>query len=147
MTVQAARMRRLSFLTGIAMVALSAPAIAAKGQCTVNRDRGCGCCGGWAAAMQAAGYDVTIIDMDRAERLARFKIPTALASCHTAVVGSYLIEGHVPMPAVAQLERAKPKTRGVALPGMPTGTPGMPGPKTAIEVVLLDDPKRVFYAE
>ena len=140
-------MRRLSFLTGIAMVALSTPALAAKPQCAVYRDRGCGCCGGWAAAMQAAGYDVSIIDIDRADRLTRFKIPSELASCHTAVVGSYLIEGHVPTAAVAQLMRARPKTRGVALPGMPTGTPGMPGPRTAIAVVLLDDPKRVFYTE
>jgi hypothetical protein len=140
-------MKRTSFLTGIAFVALTAPALAAKQQATVYRDRGCGCCGGWAAAMQAAGYDVSIVDIDRAERLARFKIPAALASCHTAVVGAYLIEGHVPMAAVAQLMRAKPKTRGIALPGMPTGTPGMPGPKVAVAVVLLDDPQHVFYTE
>jgi hypothetical protein len=140
-------MKRTSFLAGIALVALAAPALAARQQCTVYRDRGCGCCGGWAAAMQSAGYDVTIVDIDRAERLAKFSIPEALASCHTAAVKSYLIEGHVPMPAVAHLLRVRPKTRGVALPGMPTGTPGMPGPKVPIAVVLLDDPTRVFYSE
>lgn len=140
-------MKRLSFLTGIAMVSLSAPALAAQQRCTVYRDRGCGCCGGWAAAMKAAGYDVKIVDIDRSERLARFKIPEPLASCHTAVVGAYLIEGHVPMAAVAQLMRSKLKVRGIALPGMPTGTPGMPGPKEAILVVILDDSKRVFYTE
>lgn len=139
-------MRRLRFLSGIAVLALAAPALA-KQQCTVYRDRGCGCCGGWAAAIQSAGYDVAIVDIDHAERLAKFTIPEALASCHTAVIGSYLIEGHVPMPAVAQLLRARPKTRGIVLPGMPTGTPGMAGPKVPIAVVLLDDPKRVFYSE
>lgn len=140
-------MKRTSFLTGIAFVALTAPALAAKQQCRVYRDHGCGCCGGWAQAMQAAGYDVSIIDVERADRLASFKIPQALASCHTAVVDAYLIEGHVPMAAVARLLQTKPKTRGIALPGMPTGTPGMPGPKVAIAVVLLDDPNRVFYTE
>jgi hypothetical protein len=139
-------MKRTIFLTGI-FAALTAPALAAKQQCTVYRDRGCGCCGGWAAAMQTAGYDVSIVDIDRTERLARFKIPAALASCHTAIVGTYLIEGHVPMAAVAQLTRGKPKTRGIALPGMPTGTPGMPGPKAPIAVVFLDDPQHVFYTE
>ncbi len=124
-------MKRTSFLTGIAVVAFAIPALAAKQQCMVYRDRGCGCCGGWAAAMQSAGYDVTIVDIDRAERLAKFSIPGALSSCHTGVIGSYLIEGHVPMPAVAQLLRARPKTRGIALPGMPTGTPGMAGSEGA----------------
>jgi len=140
-------MKRTSFLTGIALVALTAPALAAKQQCVVNRDAGCGCCGGWAAAMQAAGYDVSVVDVARADRLARFKIPQALASCHTAVVGAYLIEGHVPMAAVAKLMSERPKTRGVALPGMPTGTPGMPGPAVPIAVVMLDEPNRVFYQE
>jgi hypothetical protein len=140
-------MKRTSFLAGIALAALASPVLAAKQQCIVYRDRGCGCCGGWAAAMQSAGYDVTIIDLDRAERLAKFTIPEALASCHTAVIGPYFVEGHVPMAAVAQLLRARPKTRGVALPGMPTGTPGMPGPKVPIAVILLDDPQRVFYSE
>ena len=139
-------MNRKQFVT-LAVAAAAAPALGAAQRCTVYRDRGCGCCGGWAAAMQSAGYAVTIIDIDRVDRLAKFKIPTELASCHTAIVGQYLVEGHVPLAAVAQLVSARQKTRGVALPGMPTGVPGMPGPKVPIAVVLLDDPRHVFYSE
>jgi hypothetical protein len=141
------RMKRASFVLGVAAMALATPALAAKQRCTVWRDSGCSCCEGWSAAMRSAGSDVTIIDIDRDARLARFKIPPELASCHTAVIGPYLVEGHVPMPAVAQLLQERTKTRGIALPGMPTGVPGMPGPKSPVAVVLLDDPKHIFYSE
>jgi hypothetical protein len=145
-------MKRASFALGIVAAALTAPALtssalAAKQRCTVYRDSSCTCCEGWSAAMRSAGYDVTIIDIDHGVRLARFQIPLELASCHTAVIGPYLVEGHVPMPAVARLLHRRTKTRGIALPGMPTGVPGMPGPKSPIAVVLLDDPKHVFYSE
>jgi len=96
--------------------------------------------------MKAAGYTVSLRELDRADRLRRFRITEQLAGCHTAAVGGYLIEGHVPVAAVAKLLRERPKTRGVALPGMPTGTPGMPGPATPVHVVFLDDPSREFFS-
>ena len=95
--------------------------------------------------MNAAGYHTTIHEIEHAARLAKFAIPAELAGCHTAVAAGYLIEGHVPVEAVAKLLRERPKTRGVALPGMPSGTPGMPGPSSKIDVVFLDDPQRVFF--
>ncbi|MGD0472139.1 MAG: DUF411 domain-containing protein [Candidatus Velthaea sp.] len=130
-------MKRSLFLTA-ALTALTAPASAAG-------VTGCTCCEGWAGAMNAKGYHTTIHEIEHAARLAKFAIPAELAGCHTAVAAGYLIEGHVPVEAVAKLLRERPKTRGVALPGMPSGTPGMPGPSSKIDVVFLDDPQRVFF--
>lgn len=111
---------------------------------SVFRDRGCTCCEGWASAMKAVGYEVHLQDIDRAERLQRFRIPEQVAGCHTARIDRYLVEGHVPTDVVAKLLRDKPKIRGIALPGMPTGTPGMPGPKTPLHIVFIDNPSREF---
>ncbi len=142
-------MKRSLFLTA-ALTALTAPAAAAgvpaaAPRMTIDRDAGCTCCEGWAGAMNAAGYHTTIHEIEHAARLAKFAIPAELAGCHTAVAAGYLIKGHVPVEAVAKLLRERPKTRGVALPGMPSGTPGMPGPSSKIDVVFLDDPQRVFF--
>jgi hypothetical protein len=133
-----------------ASASLTAPAVGAiksapAHRITIYRDTGCTCCERWAAAMSAAGYVGDVKDVERAERLRRFSIPAELAGCHTAVAGRYLIEGHVPIAAVDKLFTEQPKTRGIALPGMPGGTPGMPGPSTPIAVVFLDDPQRVFF--
>jgi hypothetical protein len=111
------------------------------------RDRGCGCCEGWVAAARSAGYTVELQELDHEERLRRFHIDEALSSCHTSSVAGYLAEGHVPLAALAKLLRERPRTRGIAVPGMPTGTPGMPGPKAPIRVVFLDAPEHVYYAE
>ncbi|MGB8265076.1 MAG: DUF411 domain-containing protein [Candidatus Velthaea sp.] len=144
-------MRRGLFLaTSVAVLAapaLSSAADASAARIVVYRDTGCTCCEGWVAAMRSAGYAVELKDIDHEARLRRFAIPEALAGCHTAVANGYLIEGHVPIPAVAKLLRERPKTRGITLPGMPSGTPGMPGPHTTVNVLLLDDPRRVFYME
>jgi hypothetical protein len=115
------------------------------GTMIVYRDTGCTCCEGWAAAMSAAGYANTVKEIDHNARLKRFSIPVALAGCHTAVARGYLIEGHVPVEAVAKLFAERPKTRGIAAPGMPSGTPGMPGPASHFDVVFIDEPRHVFY--
>jgi hypothetical protein len=131
-------------IAGLTARAAAAPNLAPR-QMTIYRDTGCTCCEGWAAALNAAGYKNTIKEIEHDARLKRFAVPAALAGCHTAVAGRYLIEGHVPIPAVAKLFAEQPKTRGIALPGMPSGTPGMPGPSSQVSVVFLDDPQRVFY--
>lgn len=141
--------QRIGFLALVVSAATTtvAPAGAAQGRIIVYRDRGCGCCEGWVAALQSSGYRVDLVDLDHAERLQRFQIPESLASCHTAQLDGYSVEGHVPMPALEKLRRERPHTRGLALPGMPSGTPGMPGPKGPIRVVLLDRPNQVYYNE
>ena len=133
-------------LTGLTVQPIAAAAASGAAlRITVYRDSGCGCCEGWAGAVKAAGYSVDVNDVEHAARLRRFSIPPELAGCHTAVVGRYLVEGHVPLEALAQLLRERPQIRGIALPGMPSGTPGMPGLHTTTHVVVLDAPHRVYY--
>jgi hypothetical protein len=132
-------------MTTYAVAATNAAPARRVGQMTIYRDTGCTCCEGWAAAMSAAGYANTVKEIEHDARLRRFSIPAALAGCHTAVADGYLLEGHVPIQAVAKLFAERPKTRGISAPGMPSGTPGMPGPASHVAVVFLDDPQRVFY--
>ena len=95
----------------------------------VYKNRACGCCGGWVAHMQANGFRVDVSDVDDVSPIkTRLKVPEALWSCHTAVVDGYAIEGHVPAADVQRLLRERPKVRGLAVPGMVPGSPGMDGP-------------------
>lgn len=102
---------------------------------TVYRDAGCGCCELWADRARAAGYKVTVTnraDMPAVKR--RLGVPGKLLSCHTAVVGGYAIEGHVPLDAVARLLRLRPRNiKGIAVAGMPRGTPGMEVPDGSVD--------------
>jgi hypothetical protein len=89
----------------------------------------CGCCGKWADHMKAAGFDVEREVTTELEKVpARQPIPANLRSCHTAVVGKYLVEGHVPADVVRQLLREAPAIVGISAPNMPVGSPGMEGP-------------------
>lgn len=96
----------------------------------VYRDPECGCCEAWADIARAEGYQVTVEERrDMPAVKARYHVPGQLASCHTALVGGYAIEGHVPMRYVAKLLRDKPAAvHGIAVPGMPRGSPGMEMP-------------------
>lgn len=93
---------------------------------TVYKDVSCGCCGGWVEHMIRAGYRVTAIDVnDLASVKKRYGIPNQLASCHTAEIAGYVVEGHVPAAAIDRLLSSRPGWRGLAVPGMPIGSPGM----------------------
>jgi hypothetical protein len=139
---------RSTFLVFSALPLLALPANAASNpRVTVYRDKGCGCCEGWVAALKGAGYRVDLNDLYHSERLKRFAISEELSSCHTALVDKYLVEGHVPLGALAKLLRERPKTRGITLAGMPSGSPGMPGMKAPLNVVFLDAPTKTFYSE
>jgi hypothetical protein len=92
----------------------------------VHKSPTCGCCGGWAARMREAGYAVEErIQTDMKAVKARLGVPEPMASCHSAEIDGYIVEGHVPPQAVAQLLEERPKVVGVAAPGMPMGAPGM----------------------
>ena len=109
------------------------------------RDRGCGCCEGWVAAARKAGYAVTLRDLDREERLRRFALSPALAGCHTSLVAGYVVEGHVPFDVIARLQRERPRLRGIAAPGMPTGVPDMDAPRTGpLEIMTIEAHPRVY---
>lgn len=102
----------------------------------VHRSPTCSCCGGWQDEMRAAGMSVSQEDHeDMAVVKDAYGIPLAQRSCHTTEVGRYFIEGHVPAAAIHDLLEAQPEIDGIALAGMPAGSPGMPGDKTGPLVV------------
>jgi hypothetical protein len=108
----------------------------------VLKDPSCGCCGAWIKVMRLAGFDVSVQEASN-EDLFRFKLTSGiteeLASCHTAMIGGYLVEGHVPPGDVKRLLAERPDALGLSVPGMPWGAPGM-GPESerdAYDVLLF----------
>jgi hypothetical protein len=106
---------------------------------TVYKNPSCGCCGGWVAHMQSAGFDLKVIEVgDLTPHRRRLGIPDNLASCHTAEVGGYSVEGHVPAVDVRRLLRERPNALGLAVPGMVPGSPGMSGTPVPYATLLVD---------
>lgn len=104
----------------------------------VYKNPNCGCCGKWVEHMQKAGFNVRVHEVnDVAPMRAKFGMPEHYASCHTARVGGYVVEGHVPATDVKRLLKEKPKAIGLAVPGMPAGSPGMEGPPPTSYNTLL----------
>ena len=97
---------------------------------TIYASPTCGCCGGYADYLQEEGFDVTLERTNGVDEIKdRLRIPEDMRSCHTAVIGDYFVEGHVPVEAIEKLLDEQPAIDGIALPGMPSGTPGMSGSK------------------
>ena len=93
---------------------------------SVYKTATCGCCAKWVDHVRAQGFDVKVQDVDDIGRVkATHGVPRELSSCHTMLVGGYVIEGHVPADVVKRLLRERPKIAGLAVPGMPVGSPGM----------------------
>ena len=128
--------------SGASRVPASGPASAAAPQVTVFRNPSCGCCTAWVEHLRAHGFAVTVDevpDTGLPRRLAG--IPDRLGSCHTARVGGYSIEGHVPAAEIRRLLAQRPDAVGLAVPGMPVGSPGMESPDGRVdryEVLLVD---------
>ena len=100
--------------------------VAMASELTVFRSPTCGCCGKWIEHAEAAGFQVKDEVTEDMEAIkAQYGVPQALKSCHTTVVGNYVIEGHVPAEDVKKLLMEKPDVAGIAVPGMPIGSPGM----------------------
>lgn len=137
-----------------ASAALFVPAIACAARAkeiTVYKTPWCGCCGGWVKHLQAAGFTTTVVEVhDLAPVRARYGIPFELSSCHTGVAEGYAFEGHVPAADVLRLLKEKPKAIGLAVPGMPIGSPGMEIPNAPAEtfdtLLLLKDGATRVYA-
>jgi hypothetical protein len=108
---------------------------------TVYRSPDCSCCHLWADIARRDGWAVATVDVVDMTAFKELRgIPATAASCHTAVIGDYVVEGHVPMAAVERLLAELPAIDGIALPGMPAGSPGMGGVREApFEVIALDD--------
>ena len=108
---------------------------------TVYKTSTCGCCRGWVQHAREAGFEVTAHDVaDLGAVKLRHGIPRRLSSCHTALVGDYIVEGHVPADVVKKLLSEKPDVNGITAPGMPIGSPGMEGPNAQpYDVLTFDD--------
>lgn len=139
--------RRRLLITAGASILLASPALSDTAAIEVYRDPSCGCCGGWVEHLRKAGHAVTVRepgDLDAVKN--RLGIPQELWACHSAVCGGYSIEGHVPAHAIARLLAEKPPIKGLAVPGMPVGSPGMEGgtPETYEVVAFTQTQRHVF---
>lgn len=127
-------------LLGLAALAAS-PVFATDDEVVMYKDPNCGCCAKWAEHMRANGFAVKEVPSARMDLVKRDAgVPQALGSCHTAKIGGYVVEGHVPAADVRRMLDDKPAIAGLSAPGMPLGSPGMEGPYPAerYDVVSFD---------
>lgn len=146
--------RRHWLLAGAALAAvhpLLPTQASEKALVEIWKDPNCGCCQLWVEHLQASGFAVRIHDVGNTAARKRLGMPDTLGSCHTARVGPYVIEGHVPASDIQRLLREKPQALGLAVPGMPIGSPGMDGPEYkgrkdpyAVLLVQRDGSTRTF---
>lgn len=125
------------------------PSVAAD--LVVYKSPTCGCCNGWIEHMREAGHTVQAVDVPRYAELQSLKrergVPGDLGSCHTAVLEGYTLEGHVPAEVVERLLRERPDIKGLAVPNMPIGSPGMegPNPRPYQVIAFTDDGERSVF--
>ena len=121
----------LQTLVSLAGAATLAPSLMAQTRPKVEvwKDPDCGCCKDWVSHLEANGFQVSVHDSGNAEARTRLGVPDKLGSCHTGQVGGYALEGHVPARDIKRLLKERPKAVGLAVPGMPVGSPGMDGPE------------------
>lgn len=107
------------------------------GDVKIYKSSSCGCCGVYGGYFQREGNDkAEIVSMESIDDIKKqYGVPANLESCHTTVIGDYFVEGHIPLEAVEKLLSEKPDIKGIAMPGMPEGSPGMPGTKRADFVI------------
>lgn len=138
--------RRSLLAAGLALAA--APVLAGAKEAArplfaeVWKDPNCGCCKDWVAHLEQSGFKVKVNDVGNTAMRARLGVPVAYGSCHTALIGGYAVEGHVPAADIKRLLKEKPQALGLSVPGMPVGSPGMDGAayghrQDAFKVLLL----------
>lgn len=133
---------RILTRTGFAaLLALPLAASAAQPVIEVYKSATCGCCKEWIKHLEANGFKVEAQDVENtSDYRQKFGIPNEYGSCHTGRVKGYALEGHVPASEIKRLLSEQPKARGLAVPGMPMGSPGMEGPrKDQYDVLLVKD--------
>ncbi|MGH8507312.1 MAG: DUF411 domain-containing protein [Gammaproteobacteria bacterium] len=128
------------FSSGFALAIAVLPMATLAAEITVYKSAKCGCCKEWVEHMRQNGFEVTALDVGNLDEIKRkHAVPGHLASCHTSIVGGYVVEGHVPADAVKRLLSERPKVTGIAVPGMPMGSPGMEGDrKDSYEIMSFD---------
>jgi len=144
-------LRAAPLLALASMAAWPLAASAAAPMVEIWKDPNCGCCQDWVRHLEANGFATRVHDAGNSAARTRLGIPAALGSCHTGLVGGYALEGHVPAREVHRLLREKPKAIGLAVPGMPVGSPGMDGAAYGdrrdpydVLLVLADGRSRVY---
>jgi len=134
-------MQRRTLLQAVLLSVLPVPRFAAAASPTVvevYKSEGCGCCEAWIDHLKANGFAIKAQNVgDTGEYRKKLGIPTDLGSCHTGLVQGYGIEGHVPAAEIKRLLAERPKAKGLAVPSMPLGSPGMEGPRKDPYDVLL----------
>jgi hypothetical protein len=137
----------------LASMAWPLAALAAAPMVEIWKDPNCGCCQDWVKHLNASGFATRVHDDGNDTARARLGVPAKLGSCHTGMVGGYALEGHVPAREVHRLLREKPKAIGLAVPGMPVGSPGMDGAIYGdrrdpydVLLVLADGASRVYQS-
>lgn len=136
----------LADVTGSASTASGLPMV------VVNKSASCGCCGVWVDHMRSAGFQVQVNNVDNLNPIKeRVGVPLGKGSCHTAEVGGYFVEGHVPAEDVKRLLAEKPDAKGLVVPGMPLGSPGMEVPDGTVQPYTVElvgqDGKTTPFAE
>lgn len=136
--------------SAVAPASANAPASEALPLMVVHKSPTCGCCGLWVEHMREAGFPVRVHDTENVHAIKeQLGVPYGKGSCHTAEVGSYLVEGHVPAEDIKRLLTQRPDAKGLVLPGMPLGSPGMemPGGQAqpyTVELVARDGTTEAF---
>lgn len=136
-------------LIGLCLVGSSLNLPASAAEISVYKTPSCGCCTEWVEHLEQNGFEVTVHSLDDLGPVkSRLGVPYDLQSCHTAEVGGYVVEGHVPAADVRRLLEERPDAAGIAVPGMPVGSPGMEygDRKDAYDVILYRDWERKTYS-
>lgn len=121
--------RTMKKLALILALAVPTAACAETLGATVYKNPNCGCCEAYAEHLRRAGFAVKVVASEEMPAIKqKLQVPASLASCHTTVIGKYVVEGHVPIASVKRLLKDKPAVNGIAVPGMPAGSPGMEAP-------------------
>lgn len=141
-TMQRRQWLQAAALTLVSGTLLQKTVLAQVPTVEVWKDPNCGCCYLWIEHLQAHGFKVNVRDVGNTAARQRLGMPEKLGSCHTATVGGYVIEGHVPAADIRRLLKERPVALGLSVPGMPIGSPGMDGPeykgrKDAFDVLLV----------
>jgi len=128
-------------ITSLIVLAISSPSQSAGPLITVFKTPTCGCCGKWVEHLKANGFTVKVQEVNDTSAYERqYRVPRTMESCHTAIVNGYTIEGHVPAAEIKRLLNEKPKAVGLAVPGMPVGSPGMEAARSeAFSVFVFDE--------
>ena len=142
-------MLRLYVMLMLLFLAPVMPSASEQAEATLYKRPFCSCCDGHADHLRANGYKVTVIQTKNMSLIKKkYGVPQEFEGCHTIVIGGYVVEGHVPASIIGKLLKERPAIRGISLPGMPQGSPGMTGVKRApFEIYEISDGAPKIYVE